>query len=112
MRDCLSFEIRLNSKRTKTWIGQPHLLQNLEKKFGNDVQYRRSTKNPGTPNFEIVCPTNDDEKISPEKQKQYCSGVGMLLYLVKHSHPDIANAVRELSKVLDGANMAAYKEIH
>jgi hypothetical protein len=27
----------------------------------------------------------------------------MLLYLVKHSRPDIANAVRELSKVADGA---------
>jgi hypothetical protein len=27
----------------------------------------------------------------------------MLLYLVKHSRPDISNAVRELSKVMDGA---------
>ncbi len=31
---------------------------------------------------------------------------------MKHSCPDIANAVRELAKVLDGANMAAHKEIH
>ena len=30
----------------------------------------------------------------------------MLLYLVKHSRPDIANAVRELSKVADGATEA------
>ena len=36
----------------------------------------------------------------------------MLLYLVKHSCPDIANAVRELTKIVDGANMAAYKEMH
>ena len=36
----------------------------------------------------------------------------MLLYLVKHSRPDIANAVRELSKVLDGASPAAFKEMH
>jgi hypothetical protein len=27
----------------------------------------------------------------------------MLLYLVKHSRPDLSNAVRELSKVMDGA---------
>jgi hypothetical protein len=30
----------------------------------------------------------------------------MLLYLVKHSRPDISNAVRELTKVLDGATNA------
>ena len=81
----------------------------FEKEVWEFVQHMRSTKTPGTPNFRTVCPTNDDEEISPEKQKQYCSGVGMLLYLVKQSCPDIANAARELSKVLDGANMAAYK---
>jgi hypothetical protein len=35
----------------------------------------------------------------------------MLLYLVKHSRPDIANAVCELSKALDGTSPAAYKEL-
>ena len=40
-----------------------------------------------------------------------CSGVGMLLWLVKHSWPDIANCVRELSKVLDGTTEAAYKKM-
>ena len=34
-----------------------------------------------------------------------------LLYLVKHSRPDISNAVRELSKVLDGPSEAAFKEM-
>ena len=36
----------------------------------------------------------------------------MLLYLVKHSRPDIANAVQELSKVLDGVSPAALKDMH
>ena len=35
----------------------------------------------------------------------------MLLYLVKHSRPDIANAVRELSKSMDKATPAAMKEL-
>ena len=35
----------------------------------------------------------------------------MLLYLVKHSRPDIANAVRELSKVADIANQAHWKAL-
>jgi hypothetical protein len=33
----------------------------------------------------------------------------MLLYLIKHSRPDISNAVRELTKVLDGATQAHWK---
>jgi hypothetical protein len=33
----------------------------------------------------------------------------MLLYLVKHSRPDLANCVRELTKVLDGAFAAHWK---
>ncbi len=35
----------------------------------------------------------------------------MLLYLVKHSRPDIANAVCECTKVLDGVTMYAYCEM-
>jgi hypothetical protein len=42
-------------------------------------------------------------KLDQDQQKEFRSGVGMLLYLVKHSRPDISNAVRELSKVMDGA---------
>jgi hypothetical protein len=37
--------------------------------------------------------------------------VGMLIYFVKHSRPDISNSVRELSKVADGANEAHFKAI-
>jgi hypothetical protein len=35
----------------------------------------------------------------------------MLLFLVKHSRPDLANPVRELSKCMDGASRAAMKEL-
>ena len=35
----------------------------------------------------------------------------MLLYVVKHLHPDLANMTRELSKANNGANLAAYKEL-
>ena len=41
--------------------------------------------------------------ITGNEQTRYQSGVGMLLFLVKYSRPDITNAVRELSKVNDGA---------
>ena len=35
----------------------------------------------------------------------------MLLYLVKHSRPDLANATRELSKANDHEIPVAYKEL-
>jgi hypothetical protein len=68
-------------------------------------------KTPGTPGFNIICPSNPDEQISDEDQVIYHAGVGTLLYLIKYSRPDIANVVRELSKCMDKATPAAFKEM-
>ena len=35
----------------------------------------------------------------------------MLMYLIKHSCPNLANATRELTKANDGAHPVAYKEL-
>jgi hypothetical protein len=58
-----------------------------------------------------VQPQPGEQLISEESQKQYRSGVGIILYLVKHSRPDISNATRELSKVVDGATEAHWKQL-
>ena len=71
----------------------------------------REYKTPGTPHKIQVREKDKEKCISKEDQKLFRSGVGMLLYLVKHSRPDIANPVRELSKLLDGATKEAFKEI-
>jgi len=92
-------------------LGKPHMIQEIEKVFGEKVSRMREYKTPGTPGFGIVRPKDDSERISAEMQSEYMSGVGMLLYLVKYSRPDIANAVRELTKCMDGATPAAYKEM-
>ena len=42
----------------------------------------------------------------------YRSGVGTLLYLTKHSRPDITSPVRELSKSMDGASIAHVTEMY
>jgi Reverse transcriptase (RNA-dependent DNA polymerase) len=107
--DYLSCEISFSRDKSKGWIHQPHLIKKIEKKFGPLVKSLQRYKTPGTPGGSILRNTN--AKIDEEKQKLYRSGVGMLLYLVKHSRPDIANAVRELSKALDGTSPAAYKEL-
>ena len=69
-----------------------------------------SHKSPGTPKFLIVRPMVEIEKISMEDQQDYWSGICMLLYLVKHLHPDVANMTRELSKANKSANPVAYKK--
>ena len=82
----------------------------MEKKFEKHVQDIWSHKTPGMPKFLIVRPI-DNEKNSAKDQQEYWLGIGMLLYLVKYSCPNLANITRELSKANNGVNPAAYKEL-
>ena len=107
--DYLSCEITFDRKKNVGWIHQPHLLTKLEKKFGDYVKDLQVYKTPGTPG--LGCLRNPKTTVDENKHAIYRSGVGMLLYLVKHTRPDIANAVRELSKALDCPSPAAYKEM-
>ena len=90
---------------------QDDLIKKIEDHFGTEAKKMRKYKTPAGPGDRIVRPTIEDTKISLKDQTKFRSGVGMLLYLVKFSRPDICNAVRELSKVNDGATIAHYKEL-
>jgi hypothetical protein len=111
LTDYLSCEIRFDSKKEKAWLGQLHLIKNLDKKFGEMVKSGQTYRTPGTPGLGIIRPKEGDKTISEDDQTLYRSGVGMRLYLVKHSRPDIANSVRELSKSMSGATEAAFKKV-
>ena len=111
LHDYLSCEIQFSPDNKKAWLGQPHLIGNLEKKFGSQVTGKRQYLTPGTPGLNQVREIDQSKLLSKEKQLMHRSGVRVLLYLVKHSRPDIANCVRELSKVLDGSTVASYKEM-
>ena len=56
-------------------------------------------------------PSETDVLLSGEKKRKYRSSSGSLLYLVKHSRPDLANCVRELSKVNISATAGNYKQL-
>ena len=102
----------IHDKNKETiWIHQPKLLKNLKEGFEKLVKSNREYQTPGAPHTVIIRPQPGDPLISSEDQKKFRSGVGMLLYLVKHSRPDIANAVRELSKVADGATTAHWNAL-
>jgi hypothetical protein len=87
------------------------LLKHLKQAFGDMVKDVCEYTTPAAPKTSIIRPQDGDPLISVERQKTFRSGVGMLLYLVKHSRPDISNAVRELSKVADGATEAHWKKL-
>jgi hypothetical protein len=91
-------------------VTQPKLFASLKKKFGKLVD-NSEYATPAAPRSVIMRPEESDTKISEDKQKDFRSGVGMLLYLVKYSRPDMANITRELSKVMDGATEAHWKAL-
>ena len=67
---------------------------------------------PGTPRFTARRLENEEDKANAKDHETYISGVGTLLYLTKHSKPDINNPVRELSKTMDAPARAHLKEIY
>jgi hypothetical protein len=58
-----------------------------------------------------VRPKNELEVIKTDLQSRFRSGVGILLYFIKHSTQDNANVVRDLAKYMDDPTLAAYKEM-
>jgi Reverse transcriptase (RNA-dependent DNA polymerase) len=111
LTDYLSCRIITNLDDKTLFIMQPHLIKNLEVKFGDEIVNLSNYGTPGTPCFKIVRPSENVDKIDPDLQARYRSGVGMLLFLIKYLRPDLANIVRELSKCMDAASHAAYKEM-
>ena len=88
--------------------------QKINRKFGEELADVRVPSMPAGPGNSVVR-MNYKEKLErglpKEQQTRYCSGVGMLLYLVKFSRPDISNSVQDLSKYMDCANKAHYKAL-
>ena len=109
--DYLSCEILFNEDKSCAWLGQPHLIKKMESTFKDLLKLGSRYLTPGTPNLSVLRPIKPEDRISPEDQKIYRSAVGTLLQFVKHSRPDISNAVRELSKSMDYATMEAFEEM-
>ena len=72
--------------------------QELRTKFGEKAMKERLSMTPGSPRFIARRLENKEDKVNAEDHETYRSGVGTLLYMTKHSRPDISSPVRELSK--------------
>ena len=112
LADYLGCEFHMNKERTKGWLGQPSIIKSLEQKFGEKAMKTRSSLTPGTPRFIARRVENEEDKVNAQDHETYRSGVGTLLYLTKHSRPDISNPVRELSKTMDAPAPAHLKEMY
>jgi hypothetical protein len=88
---------------------QPDMIKKIRNTFGDEVEDMRKVDTPMGPGYSVERPKEGiDQLIDKSGQSKFRSGVGMLLYLVKHSRPDLSNAVRELAKVMDGATQDHY----
>ena len=102
----------MNKVKTKGWLGQPSIIKSLEQNFRDRTMKERLSLTPGSPRFTPRRLENLEDKVSPEEHETYRSGVGTLLYLAKHSRPDICNPVRELSKTMDAPVPVHLKETY
>ena len=93
-------------------LHQPYLLKSIEREFGEELKSVRAAATPAATGDAVERMTDEEKKkggLPKERQTRYRSAVGMMLYLVKFSRPDIANSVRELTKAMDCANETHYK---
>jgi hypothetical protein len=60
LTDFLSYQLIENAEFKEILIIHPHLINNLETKFADEVKNKRIHNAPGTPRFKIVCPGNYD----------------------------------------------------
>jgi hypothetical protein len=106
LKNYVGFQIE--EKENKIIIKQPKLIAHLVKAFGKYVPNKEYVT-PAVHRMIVMQPMEDDSVIEENQQNDFRTGVGMLLYLVKHSRPDIANSMQELTKVLDRATLAHWK---
>ena len=93
-------------------LSQPDLINKMIKQFGNKIDTLREYETPAPTSTHIIRCNSEEEGLTEEEQQEYRSGVGSLLYLIKHSRPELSNSVRELSKTMDKANKYHQKALY
>ena len=87
------------------------MVEGLEVKFRDNID-KKYDKSPTSPYMIVENVGEEDPSLEDSIQKRYQQGVGSLMYLVKHSLPDISNPVREFSKGMKRSNNVHLKLLH
>ena len=112
LADYLGCEFHMTKERTRGWLGQPSIIKSLEQKFGERAMKERLSLTSGTPRFTARRIEDPKDKVNPQDNEIYRSGVETSLYLTKHSRPDICNPVRDLSKTMDAPAFTHLKKMY
>ena len=112
LADYLGCEFHMNKGKTRGWLGQPSIIKSLEQNFGQKSHEGKSIPDTWDTKIHSRRLENPEDKVSPEEHQTDRSGLGTLLYLSKHSRPDICNPVRELSKTMDALAPVHLKEMY
>jgi hypothetical protein len=86
-------------------LSQPNIISWIEQYFGKETENCKDFKTPMPAHYHVVRPEEGTKTLTKTEMLKYRSGTGSLLYLVKHTRPDISNAVQELSKAMDCATV-------
>ena len=84
----VGFMIKCDLTKMIPNISQPHIITNTTQVFNEDAKSLMIFNTPDTPHKRIVHNQETDMKISCDIHKRHMSGLGLLLYLVKHSQPE------------------------
>ena len=110
MKEYVGCKVEFLNKR-ELIMYQDGLVKKMLRIFGSEVEGLHNYDTPASTGYSVIRPTEEEPALSKEKQTRYRSGIGILMFLIKYSRPDIANSVRELSKVNDRATEGQYREL-
>ena len=99
------------SKQGEALLSQADIIARLERYFGKEVSNLKKYQMLLPQSFHIVRPEDRSTTLSKAGILKYQSKTGSLLYFVKYSRINIANAVWELSKATDKATEGHMKEL-
>ncbi len=71
------------------------MLQNYSDEFNLE---KKCHNTPAVPGAVLKKPVEDGKVLSSKDQTIFRSGIGKLMYHIQYSHPDIAQAVRDLER--------------
>jgi hypothetical protein len=67
-------------------------------RFKDNIKNLKEFETPTGPGVKVMQPKDEETRLTKGEQEEFRSGVGSLLYLLKHSRPDISNCVGKLAK--------------
>jgi hypothetical protein len=93
VQEFVGFKIEYNHEDRKMRITQPVLLQSFRDEFSLTAEDK-----PRTPSVPLKTLQRSAPQVEGERRTYYRSGVGKLMHLRQWSRPEMANALRDLSR--------------